>query len=281
MTRETVLARTATLQLSRHVHPADEVHVDPPEEVGRRWSLCLVEEYGFEVQSGGREWLLGEGAAFLCRPGAVYRCTHRHHGPRDVCLSLALSPTAVESLLSIGLRLDRAPLGVPASNRLRYLRHRLDRWHARGAEQIAGEALAGELVTAALAPAGVQAPAYRTAQVRTYAERVDAARHRLETRYAERHSLADLASEAGLSLYHFARIFRDLVGVPPHRYLLKVRLARAAALLREGVPVSHSCFRVGFDTLGHFAEAFRREFAVAPSEWARRPISAEHRFLRN
>ncbi|MGH7532816.1 MAG: hypothetical protein ACREL4_05950, partial [Gemmatimonadales bacterium] len=228
MNREVSLTRTATLHLSRHDHPAEHAHHDPREEVGRHWAVSLVEQHAFEVYAGTASWRLGPGSAFLNRPGMPYRCRHYEHEPLDVCLSLSLDGSLIEALRSADVPLDRAPIGTAPSNRLNYLRHRLLRWHAGGGEPIAGETLAGEIVaTVAQDPARRSAP-FRSGHLRRYSERVDAARHRLDTRATERHSLSDLANEAGLSMYHFARIFRELVGVPPHRYLLKARLARSA-----------------------------------------------------
>jgi len=71
-----------------------------------------------------------------------------------------------------------------------------------------------------------------------------------------------------MSPFHFARVFRELVGTPPHRYLLTVRLARAAALLREGTTVTDTCFAVGFGNFSHFIRLFRRTFGVSPSHFS-------------
>lgn len=271
MNREVPLRRTSTLFLSRHDHPPEHQHHDPAEEVGRHWAVSLVERNAFEVEAASGAWRLSEGSAFLNRPGMVYRCRHFHHEPLDVCLSLTIDESLIESLRSSDVPLERVPIGTAPSNRLNYLRRRLLRWHERGGEPIVGEMLAGELVVAIATAPARPATAYRPGHLRRYAERVDAIRHRLETRSSERHSLSDLAREAELSMFHFARIFRELVGMPPHRYLLKVRLARSAALLREGLPVTHACYRAGFDSVSHFAEAFRREFGVVPSRYAGLP----------
>ncbi|HEV2290399.1 MAG TPA: AraC family transcriptional regulator [Gemmatimonadales bacterium] len=271
MNREVALHRTPTLYLSRHDHPAEHEHVDPAEEVGGHWAVSLVERNAFEVHTQARGWRLAEGCAFLNRPGMVYRCRHFHHEPLDVCLSLVIDESLIDALRSADVPLDQAPIGTAPSNRLNYLRHRLLRWHEHGGEPIVGEALAGEVVAAVARAPARPGPSYRPQQLRHYAERVDAVRHRLDTRSGERHALSDLAREAGLSMYHFARIFRELVGVPPHRYLLKVRLARAAALLREGEPVTRSCYQAGFDSVSHFAGAFRKEFGVVPSRYAGGP----------
>jgi len=71
-----------------------------------------------------------------------------------------------------------------------------------------------------------------------------------------------------MSPFHFARVFRALVGKPPHRYLLEVRLARAARLLREGLSVTETCFAAGFNNLSYFTRRFRRCYGTAPSQFA-------------
>ena len=51
-------------------------------------------------------------------------------------------------------------------------------------------------------------------------------------------SLTELADLAGLSIWRFATVFRQQVGVSPHRYICRLRLARAQALMRQGMPVA-------------------------------------------
>jgi AraC-like DNA-binding protein len=101
------------------------------------------------------------------------------------------------------------------------------------------------------------------------ARRVDRAIERIEVDYGDLLCLRDLASTAGLSPFHFARVFRDATGLPPHRYLTAVRLRHAADRLRQGAAVTETCFDVGFGSLSHFITAFRARFGVLPSSAAR------------
>jgi AraC-like DNA-binding protein len=73
----------------------------------------------------------------------------------------------------------------------------------------------------------------------------------------------------GLSPFHFSRVFRELAGVPPHRYLQRVRLARAAVLLREGMTVTDAALASGFPSLSHFIRQFRRAYGASPSRYGR------------
>jgi AraC family transcriptional regulator len=87
--------------------------------------------------------------------------------------------------------------------------------------------------------------------------------------YAEPVSLSRMAREAGMSVYHFARVFAELEGHPPHKYLLGVRLRRAAMRLRAGASVTETCFACGFSSLSHFVSTFRRHLGMRPSETRR------------
>ena len=102
----------------------------------------------------------------------------------------------------------------------------------------------------------------------------DATRHLLrakdlaDRRYAESLTVADLASEAGLSPAHFSREFRRSFGESPHQYLLTRRLERAAALLRNtDRSITDVCFDVGWSSVGSFTTSFRRIFGASPSEY--------------
>lgn len=99
-----------------------------------------------------------------------------------------------------------------------------------------------------------------------YAARVDRAKALMEARHPEALSLSAVAKDAGMSVFHFARIFAELEGQPPHRFLTAVRLSRAYTRLHEGASVTDTCYAVGFGSLSHFVTTFRRRYGVRPSE---------------
>lgn len=78
-------------------------------------------------------------------------------------------------------------------------------------------------------------------------------------------SLAEVAAAAGMSLYHFARAFRDATGRPPHRYATEQRLLRARTLLHDpALTISAVAAAVGL-THSHFTRIFARHMAMTPS----------------
>jgi AraC-like DNA-binding protein len=83
--------------------------------------------------------------------------------------------------------------------------------------------------------------------------------------------LRTIASEASLSPYYFTRQFTAFVGMPPYRYLIRLRIDRAMDLLRETeLSVTQICHRVGFNSLSHFTTTFRQHTGVSPSAYRRR-----------
>ncbi len=89
--------------------------------------------------------------------------------------------------------------------------------------------------------------------------------------------LAETASVAGLSQFHFVRLFREATKQTPYQYLLDQRMARAKHLLRTTelslYEVGNS---VGFGSLAQFSHSFATRAGVAPRIW--RKIHAQSQF---
>lgn len=78
----------------------------------------------------------------------------------------------------------------------------------------------------------------------------------------------ELARAAGMSRFHFSRQFRARIGRSPYQFLLQVRLARAAQLLKRGSPVTEAATTAGFTDLNRFGQAFRRQYRLMPRAYA-------------
>jgi AraC family transcriptional regulator len=89
----------------------------------------------------------------------------------------------------------------------------------------------------------------------------------LRSHLADSVTLSDLAREAGLSEYHFARMFGQSLGCPPHRYLLGLRLQRAKQLLAGSDPLASIAAQCGFSSQAHFGNRFREAFGLSPGQW--------------
>lgn len=96
---------------------------------------------------------------------------------------------------------------------------------------------------------------------------VQRARDYIHAHYAENVTLEALAGLEHFSPYHFVRVFRRATGMPPHVYLTHVRVARARALLRLGVPPAQVAQDTGFAHQSHLNRAFKRIVGVPPGAY--------------
>jgi AraC-like DNA-binding protein len=89
--------------------------------------------------------------------------------------------------------------------------------------------------------------------------------------YADPLDLDTLAAVAGLSKFHFQRLFRATYGVTPAAYVSRRRVERAQDLLRAtNLTVTEVCHIVGFSSVGSFSSRFRELVGETPSEFQRR-----------
>jgi AraC family transcriptional regulator len=99
----------------------------------------------------------------------------------------------------------------------------------------------------------------------------------MRARLSEDISLNELAAEARLSVYHFARMFRKSVGVPPRVYLTRLRIERACELLEmTDLPVTQIAQEVGYSSNQVLARVFVKHRNMSPIE-SRRAVSAPAR----
>jgi AraC-like DNA-binding protein len=83
-------------------------------------------------------------------------------------------------------------------------------------------------------------------------------------------SLDELAAAAGTGRYRLTRLFRDGLGMPPHRYQIAQRVRLARRLLERGDPIASVAAATGFVDQSHFHRHFRRSLGVTPRQYVAR-----------
>jgi AraC family transcriptional regulator len=105
------------------------------------------------------------------------------------------------------------------------------------------------------------------------AHRLDHARLRrvldhISVHLADEITVAELAGVAGLSTFHFARMFALAVGISPNRYVSRLRLEQAMADAAAGkLSLAQIAFKSGFSSQASFTRAFRRATGITPGEY--------------
>ena len=78
-------------------------------------------------------------------------------------------------------------------------------------------------------------------------------------------TLTEIAEAVGMSTYHFARLFKQSIGVTPHQYVIQCRVARAKHLLLQGeLNIAEIAKSVGFFDQSHLTKHFKRIVGVTP-----------------
>src|SRR5688572_25313219 len=97
------------------------------------------------------------------------------------------------------------------------------------------------------------------------------ARDLLRSEEEPRLPVSAIARHAGLSLFHFIRLFNAVFGETPHHYRSRAQIERAKHLLiLTDQTVTEVCMTVGFSSLGSFSTLFARRVGMSPSAWQRR-----------
>ena len=130
-----------------------------------------------------------------------------------------------------------------------------------------GEELALRLVERVIAAMADEKPGSGAPTGRE-AKRVVEAIRLVESDMGRPLQLSEMAAIAGMSKYHFLRVFRRLTGLTPHQYLISARLRRAAlALASSRRPVIAVALDAGFGDLSTFNSRFRATFGLTPTQY--------------
>lgn len=79
--------------------------------------------------------------------------------------------------------------------------------------------------------------------------------------------LAELAAQAGLSEFHFARMFKHDTGLAPHQFVMRARLQQAEKLLRHSLlPLTQIALECGFSSASHFSNRFKATYGFVPMQ---------------
>jgi len=99
---------------------------------------------------------------------------------------------------------------------------------------------------------------------------IETAQEYIHKHFSENISLQQLSQYCHTSAFHFSRIFKTILNMSPHQYLLGIRLQHAKILITTSAnPIGDIAFECGFNSLEHFATAYRQQFKVSPTQHRR------------
>ena len=235
---------------TRHDRPFAEVHDS--------FTVAYVRRGSFGCRAGGRTFELVRGSLLIGRPGDEYTCTH-DHAVGDECLSFHLEPALADELAAANVWRTTA---MPPLAELVVLGE-LAQAAADATTDIAVDE-AGMALIARFAKLVADRPRDRATTPVDRRRAVEAALW-IDEHSADQVRLGEVAAEAGLSAFHFLRLFAAVLGVTPHQYLVRSRLRRAARLLADDDrPIIDIAYAVGFSDVSNFTRTFHRAAGVSP-----------------
>jgi AraC-like DNA-binding protein len=222
-------------------------------------SISYVRKGSFGCHCRGRFHELVAGSMLIGFPGDEYVCTH-DHVVGDECLSFFLAPDLVDAIgdgrmWQIG--------SLPPLPEMMVLAE-LAQTAADGSSDVGldevGHLLAARFVEAV---SGRKNKAL-TANLRDRRRAVESALW-IDANSHRTIALDDAAEQAGISPFHFLRLFSEVLGVTPHQYLVRSRLRHAARRLADDdSPITDIAYDVGFGDLSNFVRTFHRAAGASP-----------------
>ena len=97
---------------------------------------------------------------------------------------------------------------------------------------------------------------------------VDKAIHCMRSEYASGITIQEVADRLGIDRSYFSALFSGQTGMPPNEYLIRLRLSRAAELMKvHGERPSTAAISVGYHDLYHFSRIFKKYYGMSPRTW--------------
>jgi AraC-like DNA-binding protein len=269
-----MMTRSPSLEssLRSDVHASPHVRVRSWQHAGPRQGWPAAVHTGVEIayvaagaahyRLGARELEIGAERAILVSAGVEHATTIE---PGTRATSVWIDGAWFRDLAAaLGCRVQAGALTIGDNARVRALLSLLEdeaREPRRG-RTLAVDALAEALCVSVLRNDGIAA----RAGAHPLDARVLSAIAFIEGRFMDSVGVDEIADAAGISRFHFSRLFREQTGKSPYRYLMDTRVDRAAELLKSGrYTVTEAALSVGCDHLPRFAKAFRLRHGCPPS----------------
>lgn len=262
-----VLLQTPTVAVRDVVCSGTHRHLSE-EERSSATELVFPYRGTYVVHVGEEEAVADASQVLFFNRGESYRVSHPNPGG-DASLSVAIDEGLLQEIAPKDLvredppfafRLHRLRIDARAQVLVALLRHSLREGIA---EALEGESLALTLMQRAIGPRTTHAAASSVGRQRL----VDRAKLVLMRDLARRWTLAGVAAEVGVSPVYLTQSFQMVEGMPLYRYQLRLRLARALALLSEVEDLTTLSLELGFSSHSHFSASFQQVYGRSPSEF--------------
>lgn len=247
-------------------HQGFSVHRYVPRHWHEEFQLCLIEEGAADLTYRGDNHPTPPASLFIVHPAEIHS-NRSFHASGCSYRTLLIEPAAMRSAATEVYGHDYGMPFFPATvifdRDLLTLFIKLHVALEIPSSLLERESLLLTFLTGLIARFGEQRATFQ-GPLNTRRSNVRRACEYLIEHHAENVFLGKLADLAGLSPFHFSRLFSEQVGMPPHAFQTQVRVARAKTLLLEGWPISQVATDTGFADQSHLTRHFKRLVGITP-----------------
>jgi AraC-like DNA-binding protein len=264
-----LLLKTKTVTI-RDIVCNGECRHKSDEECAHKTSLVYPYRGVFMRHVGRNDTVAEANQVLFFNVGQGYRISHPVDGG-DACIDLSIDESLLAELAPrdqvqagelFGFKRQRRRVDPRAQALVALLRHGLRR---NVAETLEAETLALTLVRRSLGERTSHAAGASAGRQKL----VDRAKLVLSSDLARRWTLAEIATEVGVSPVYLTQVFQQVEATPLYRYQLRLRLARALDLLGEYEDLTALGLDLGFSSHSHFTSSFRQAYGQTPAEFQR------------
>jgi AraC-like DNA-binding protein len=264
-----LLLKTKTVTI-RDIVCNGECRHKSDEECAHKTSLVYPYRGVFMRHVGRNDTVAEANQVLFFNAGQGYRISHPVDGG-DACIDLSIDESLLAELVPgdqvqagelFGFKRQRRRVDPRAQALVALLRHGLRR---NVAETLEAETLALTLVRRSLGERTSHAAGASVGRQKL----VDRAKLVLSSDLARRWTLAEIATEVGVSPVYLTQVFQQVEATPLYRYQLRLRLARALDLLGEYEDLTALGLDLGFSSHSHFTSSFRQAYGQTPAEFQR------------
>jgi AraC family transcriptional regulator len=248
-----------------------------PVEYTQAFNICFIRSGYFEFKTFRDQLEAHIGRILVNKPGAEHITRHIENQP-DVCVVFEFTDVFFSSIKEdYKYRLewffrnnDKQSVLLPCSTELEYLYQSIieqttkssvdnlliDEWVLRLVEKVFG------VMTNEAAPSPIS-----DTLKRYHLSTIEKAKDYILTHFFENLNIQQIAQHCCLSVFHFSRIFKSVMGKSPYQYLIEIRLQHANVLIEmSSIPIYDIAMHSGFNSLEHFDNAYRQHFQRTPTD---------------
>ncbi len=238
------------------------------------FNISFTRKGNFQYKTGKRTYDIYNGVVLLENRDTEYIIAHDYH-THDECTSISIRESLLKEIASTYSKneyYEFPSVVIPTTPELEYIHMYL---YNSATHNLPGKLLQTDLLVIHLLqlifsrltdkkqvnlPIGLSKK--RKDQ---HLETIDLAKSFILENCHKEISLADIAFNSYVSVFHFSRLFKHFTSYSPYQYLIEVRLNRAVLLLRNtSLSITEICFESGFNSLEHFISTFSNRFKMSP-----------------